>query len=168
MNFYNKNFSAVKNGFISKEVFEDAIKGIDSMVKKPEKPLVISMDSLFRNVSAQKKNAKIAGVEKYVAFSRTDTDWLDIKMKERKASLICTKPLEPSHSVSERKAADSYKSLFVRAKDALSEKGFLCLVTLKPGFMLEQARNAGYREIVTRTVWQGKQEIFFTKLEVNE
>ncbi len=168
VNYYSKQFDASKTSLFRKESFERVYKEADSAIRKPGKPLILSMDPLFRNVSAQKKNAKIAGVEKFVAFSRTDTDWLDIKMKEQKASLICTKPLEPSRTVPERKAEESYKALFLRAKQVLGEKGFLCVVTVRPEFMLEQARNAGYKEVETRVVWQGKQELFFTRLETNE
>lgn len=164
INFYSKKFNfSSYNSFKDVDV-EKVFKEAGSPATPPlSKPLILSMDSAFKNVSAQKKNARIAGVEKHISFSRTDTDWLDIKLKERKADRIACKPPEPSKRFPESKAVKHYESLFRRSKPILSRKGSISFIARNPFLLEEEALKQGFRLKQKKVAWQGEQELFFVK-----
>lgn len=88
-----------------------------------------SFDAQLRNVTAAKKNAKIAGVEKSISFSKLDIEWIDTKIGSKTVDRIVTRPLEVSKHIAVAKAQKIQKDLFYQADYVLKKDGtitFLC------------------------------------------
>ena len=69
--------------------FDKFFSAIDKKVKKSTGK-IYSYDYQFKYVDYSRKNAKIAGVDKRINFSRVELEWLDIKFKERSVDRIVT------------------------------------------------------------------------------
>ncbi len=59
--------------------------------REPSYP-VWCFDPKLANLRTAKKNAKLAGVEKDITFSKLDTEWMDVKFSEREVANIVTIP----------------------------------------------------------------------------
>jgi len=110
VNHYRKD----KMSFLKFEKFE-----MEDKERKGGK--IYAYDGNFANINAAKKNAKIAGVEKAVKFSRTPVEDLDLKFKEKEVNLIVTKvPFLTQRSA--RDVEKHYKNLFYQADYMLKGK----------------------------------------------
>ena len=90
-NYYKKD----KFAFLKLKIgvdFEKFFRGTDKRIKKP-KAEIYSYDHLFKYVAYSKKNAKIAGVDKQINFSRVELEWLDIKLKKESIDRVITNPI---------------------------------------------------------------------------
>jgi 23S rRNA G2445 N2-methylase RlmL len=165
INYYTKKFTLLDLPEF-KPIVEDVIKKTDSKVKGQfSKPRILSADSLFNNVAAQKKNAKIAGVEKYISFSRTDIEDLDIKTIEEEADVICSRIVEPSSHFAEDRARRIYEKLFKNLKFITKMKTSFVFVLRNPELLEEEAEKQGYELVGRKQVWQGQQPFFFVKIK---
>lgn len=115
-------------------------------------------DENFKNVSAAKKNAKIAGVAKELQFSRTTIDWLDMKIE--RADRIVTFPVQPSRQTSQKKIEKTYELLFERAKKILPE-GKLCICVKRGQDLIKQKAKKHFEIEKEQKVMQGKEELMF-------
>jgi putative N6-adenine-specific DNA methylase len=66
-------------------------KPVDDRIRK-DKLQLCGVNTDLRHVSAGKKNAKIAGVDKFVGFSRIDSEWLDVKYKKDEIDILVAYP----------------------------------------------------------------------------
>ena len=103
-------------------VLEDERKA--AFVDNPHEPAfpVWCFDPKLANLRTAKKNAKLAGVEKDMSFSKLDTEWMDVKFDEGELSNIITIP----PPVTKRSPDDKHlKELCYQAAFVLKRKGSL-------------------------------------------
>ncbi|MBD3310055.1 methyltransferase, partial [Candidatus Woesearchaeota archaeon] len=137
-------------------LFSIDFDAVDSKISKG-KFRIYCMDKDFPMVSHSKKNAKIAGVEKFLQFSRLDVEWLDTKFREKEVDIICSYPPQPSRRISDSDLMKIYNELFYQAKFVLDKKGTICLIAKEKGKLEKAAQKHGFR-LDDEEVWmQGKQ-----------
>jgi len=135
--FYNKNFPFTRLNMPPKEK-ESLFKNVDSKIKS-EKLLITAADPLLRNINAAKKNAKIAGVEKYLNFRRIDIDWMDIKHDELTFDRIITFIPGSSKHKNPTVLKKDFDQLFYQSEYILKKNGTLSLLCLSKDLLIESA-----------------------------
>jgi 23S rRNA G2445 N2-methylase RlmL len=168
LNYYNKNFTLLQVEEF-RSIIEETIKKADNKIKSPpSRQDILSVDSSFNNVSAQKKNAKIAGVEKFISFSRTDVKDLDIKTYDDRIDIICSKLPEPSNHFAENQARTIYSTLFKNLKFIIKKDAKIVFIVRNPQVLEEEAEKEGFVEEDLKQVWQGQQGYFFVKFKTDD
>lgn len=107
--FYSKDKFIFKNKFKDKE-------------NKIKAKIILSSPHM-NDVKSAQKNAKIAGVEKLITFTRQDVEWLDIKFKKETVDKVVSNIPCPSFSNPEAKLKRVYTDFFDRIKFILKKKG---------------------------------------------
>ncbi len=69
--------------------FEEFFEKLDDKQIKQKKSLIFAVSNDLRDISAIKKNSKIANINNF-NISKLDIDWLDTKFKEKEIDLIVT------------------------------------------------------------------------------
>ena len=140
--------------------FDKYFSKIDKQIKEPKASITAS-DNNFRSVQASQKNAKIAGVNKYIKFSRRDLQWLDTKFKKQSVDCIVTMPLELTQRIDQKKAEKHYNELCNQAAFILKPKGNLT-VLLRAGKeeLIKAAEKYKMKLAHERTIMQGKESWF--------
>ncbi|MBI3036846.1 hypothetical protein HYY73_03805 [Candidatus Woesearchaeota archaeon] len=96
---------------------------------KSSKPKILSSSSSMQNVRFAEKNAKIAGVNKLIRFSRLDINWLDAKLDEHSIDLVVSYPPQfrsgqGVFAIAENdKLAKMYREFFYQARYFLKKDG---------------------------------------------
>lgn len=75
--------------FARTQLFEEISEKLFSEKEKGAKD-IFAYDPKTPSIVASKKNAKIAGIQKFIHFGRVDVDWLDVKFKESEISSVGT------------------------------------------------------------------------------
>ena len=151
VNYFKKDRFA----FLKLEIkisFEKFFKKIDNKIKK-SKAEIHAFDHLFRYVDYSKKNAKIAGVDKQIEFSRTELEWLDIKFKEKSLDKIITN-LPTSKNANLEKI---YNEFFYQSAYILKDSGTIGLITRMPDFVKKHAEKHHFAVLKEKAVWSGEQ-----------
>ncbi len=150
-NFYNKK----KFAFLKFAKFD--FEKEDKNANLDEKAEIFCFDTIGANLKAAEKNAKIAGVNKKINFSRIDTDWLDVKVKEK--SVDCIVSVLPDFK-EEKIAEKNYKELFYQLKYVLKKNGIAVLLCKKP----EIVKKASDLKLAEEAeIMSGKQKLFVLK-----
>ncbi len=110
----------------SKEKFSEKINFKEEL--KDEKTEINCIDRDFKHVNAAKKNAKIAGVNKYINFSRQETDDLDLKFDKESLDIIATQTPKFSKKKDIEDLKQTYKTFFKQAELLLKKKGKLVIL----------------------------------------
>jgi len=153
VNYYKKDkfaFLKLKLGIDSEKLFKNADKGI----KKPAAK-VYSYDHLFKYVDYSKKNAKIAGVDKLINFSRVELEWLDIKFKKESVDRIATS-LPASKNANLDKI---YNEFFYQSAYILKDNGTLALISRMPDFAIKHAEKHNFSVAMEKDLWSGEQAL---------
>ena len=92
VNYYRKD----KFAFWKLDKFKDKdatefFEKYDKESKKKLKLRGISID--LRDITAGKKNAKIAGVDRLITFSRIENDWMDVKFADKEIDILVAQPI---------------------------------------------------------------------------
>ena len=103
---------------------------------KGKKAEILSSSSLMQNLRSAEKNAKIAGVNKLIRFSRLDVEWLDAKVDEKSIGLVVSYPpqFKSANSRDSFAAAENtrlaklYKEFFYQAVFFLRKGGEVVLL----------------------------------------
>lgn len=121
---------------------------------------IIAMDPGFNNISAAKKNAKIAGIVKSITFSRTDLQFLDAKFGKRAINTLVTLPPQPSVNLSKDRVDAMLKEVFYQAEFVM-KKGGTCVLITRTGADVLKAAAEEYKFALKneRKVWQGDAEL---------
>ncbi|MBS3114787.1 hypothetical protein J4448_06835 [Candidatus Woesearchaeota archaeon] len=151
VNFYKKDkFAFLKlNTRIDYEKF---FNKIDKKIAKT-KTNIYSYDHQFKYVDYSRKNAKIAGVDKQINFSRTELEWLDIKFKKESVDRIIT-------SLPTSKNADLgkiYNEFFYQSAYILKRNGTLALISRLPDFVKKYSERHNFVVTKEKGVWSGEQ-----------
>ena len=151
VNFYKKDrFAFLKlNTGINYEKFFDKI---DKKIAK-SKMNIYSYDHQFKYVDYSRKNAKIAGVDKQINFSRTELEWLDIKFKNGSVDRIIT-GLPTSKNANLDKV---YNEFFYQSAYILKRNGVLALISRLPDLAKKYAEKHEFAVSKEKGVWSGEQ-----------
>ena len=120
---------------------EDHLGHLDKIVPSPS--TIWALEPTLHYLNSSKKNAKIAGADKAIRFSRVDTDWLDLKFDR----------VDGVASFLSKEHHDHIDQLFLRLSTFLNGK----VVLVSDG---EEALRAAIAHGLTltseRTIYQGK------------
>ena len=151
LNFYNKN----KFPFLKFKELEDFdFDKIDKEIIK-EKLLINAFDTEQRRVKSAEKNAKIAGVNKIINFSRQDIGYLELKFKDKDVDLIITNIPRLSKNISKTKIEKLYKEFFNQADYILKKDGKVA-VCCKDTELLKQTAEK-FKVVEEREIEHGKE-----------
>ena len=142
----------------------ELLKEFDSLSHENKHNSVFSCDSSFPNIASQKKNSRIAGVERNISFARVDVSNLDIKNFSKDIDVVASRIIEPSKNVAEARAVRVYEQLFVSAGEFLSKKGSISVILRVPDLFLEVAKKHGFVLDSMLNTSQGQQELVFVKV----
>jgi 23S rRNA G2445 N2-methylase RlmL len=157
INFFRKDaFSCLNFGFSSFDCPEVFAK-CDAEAKKNDDFRIFSSDPDMRHLASAKKNAKIAGVEKKILFSRNDLEWLDIRFGEKKISAIIS-DLSFGKETDVRKI---FREFFNQCDYLLSPGGSVSVVCRDYPALKEFIDSFGFEAVEHRRVFQGKLELDF-------
>jgi len=150
--YYNKAmpFTKLAIGTDSLKLLENLDKGF-----KAPRGSITAADPLLRNITAAKKNAKIAGVDKYIDFRRIDIDWADIKYDKCSIDIII------SFIPGSNKYKDNsklYKEFFYQAEYILKNDGAVTILCLSKDLLIDSAKEY-FKLTEERLIYSGEQEM---------
>ena len=137
--------------------YEKFFKNLDKKIPKKPKAEIYSFDHLFKYVDFSKKNAKIAGVDKEINFSRTELEWLDIRFKKEAVDRIITN-LPNSKNANLDKI---YHEFFYQAEYILKKEGRIAVISVIPDFLKKHAEKHNFIVDKEKDVWSGEQKLKF-------
>ena len=140
---YEKRLACKQHPLFS-EAFKEVAEEVDGAIEDVDAKTINSYDAQLRNVTAAKKNAKIAGVDKAITFSKLDVEWIDTKLAEKSVDCIITQPVEASKHIPEQKAMQLHKQLFYGADFVLAKGGSLTFLCGKPEDLQLAAEQYGF------------------------
>jgi putative N6-adenine-specific DNA methylase len=160
INYYNKNnFALLKlKGF--KDVAERVFQELDN--KEHEGAKIYAFADNQKTIRNAEKNAKLAGVNKHITFSRQDIEWLDTKCEEGEIELIVTNIIEPSRFLAEKKINKIYQDFFYVLDYILSGK--VLALMRNPPALVTMAEEKGYETSILE-FQQGKTTLFLVTLK---
>lgn len=162
VNFYQKDkFSFLKLKPFQKTDFDKFFEAIDKKANLKEKTKITGYDAQLRDIKASQKNAKIAGVNKNINFSKVDVEWLDTKFKKGEVDKIATNLPSLGH-LRESDVEKIFNEFFYQSDFILKNKGKICLAlkTLKYFDLLkEKAEKHKFKIVKDMGVMQGEQAI---------
>ena len=120
--------SNLSQNYFSKDKFKLDINLEKFDKKNSFKGDVVGFDKESRHIRAAEKNSKIAGVDKYITFSKLDVNSLDKKLKEKSVDKIVTNPPNLNKR-NERFIEKIYNDFFNQAKTVLKDSGTITLIT---------------------------------------
>ncbi len=129
---------------------------IDKKIKKPGKITIFGFDHNVRYVDVAKKNATIAGVNKYISFSRIAVEWHDTKLGEHSVDLIAGNPPSASHVVDKKEIEKLYHELFYQADFVLSKKGKIVLAARDTELAIPAAEKYKFKVVDEKVVYSSK------------
>lgn len=132
------NTSPLKYRKFEQYALIDASEWDESLVKESEYEIHCYDDHLA-NLRSCKKNAKLAGVQNSIVFSKTEPEWMDVKFDEDELSVIAT---IPPPVTKKSPSSDHLEELCYQAEFVLKNKGRLVVACLTPETALELAVHA--------------------------
>ena len=110
-------------------------------IKKSKARIVLSSPAMS-DVKASQKNAKIAGVEKEIEFTRQDVEWIDFKFKKKECvDKIVTQIPCPSSNIAEQSLNKIYDDFFFQIKYLLNKKGKVVVLGKNLDYFKKIAKN---------------------------
>lgn len=125
-------------------------------ISKDSKSKIYGFDSLYRNVDSAKKNAKIAGVNSLINFSRVTIDWIDIKFKKKTIDCIATK----APSIKDKKDEKLINDFFYQAEYVLKDDGKVSILALSKEKIIELALKNKLKLNQEIEAYSGKQKLY--------
>lgn len=162
------------------DFFSAVEKGAAAVAKKrakSSKPQILSSSQSMQSVRSAEKNAKIAGINKLIRFSRLDIEWLDAKLGEKSIDLVVSYPPQfrsaagnDKFAVAENeKARKIYKAFFYQADFFLKLRGRVVLLLKKGSYDEAKAEALAYKfkSEVTRSFRLGAGEFELVEFSRN-
>ena len=163
VNYYSKDFAFRKIPAFSDRDWDAYFKAIDSR-KKAEPLSITGFDPILRNLEAAKKNAKLAGVDKLVRFSKLDLEWADVKLDHSTVDLVVSRIPSVSHRVSENALRKVYSELFYQAEFFLKSGGKLCVLAESLA-LFREGITQDFRTVSEELLWAGGLQYEYLILE---
>ena len=132
--------------------------------KKDDKLNISGIDPLLSHVESSRKNAKLAGVDKLINFSKNDIEWLDAKYEKGEVDIIVSKVPCPSKHVPEKIPAKIYKELFYQADYILKKGGVLGLIAENVE-LLKNSISDKFKLKDEIALWSGQQKYILIIIE---
>lgn len=158
-NYAKGKFSFEKLKMFEKIDFGKFYEKIDKQVSG-DKFEIYAYDAQLRKMKQAQKNAKIAGINKMIQFSRVDVSWLDIKFKKEQADLIVTSLPVYSERQDIFQLEKEYKEFFYQAEYILTKTGKICLICNKPEIVEKHAQAYKFRLDKKQEIMQGGLKLF--------
>ncbi len=117
---------------------------------------IIGYDNELRYIIAAKKNAKIAGIEKSINFSRIEVKDLDLKIKERNIDKIITNPPNLTHK-NQKTIEKVYNGFFQQASLILKNNGTITIITKTFDLIKKSAENNKFKILKEKDILIGKE-----------
>lgn len=146
--------------------FQKFFDALDKDAFLETKGRIIATDSLFHNINAAKKNAKIAGINKAISFSKQDIDWIDVKFEKESINCIAAMPPSPTR-LNQQAIKKLYRDFFHQAEYVLKKDGKIALFVDSENNLIEEAATASFKILNKEQLWQGKKEYKFLILILN-
>jgi len=163
VNYYSKDFAFKKLKPFAGKDWDVFFKKIDEKARA-EKLDITGSDPLLRNLEASKKNAKLAGIDKLINFSKIDIEWLDTKFNERSIDLVASRIPCPSKHTRESDARKLYKELFYQAEFIMKKGGRMAFLTENLA-LLKEMLTKDFKIIQEDELWAGEQRYELVILE---
>jgi 23S rRNA G2445 N2-methylase RlmL len=163
INYYSNDFAFKKLKPFAKKDWEVFFKNIDAKAKL-EKIDITGSDPVLRNLEASKKNAKLAGVDKLINFSKIDIEWIDTKKDEKSIDIVASRIACPSKHTREADVRKLYKELFYQLEFVMKRKARLALLTENISLLKEMATK-DFQIMKEEELWAGEQKYQFALLE---
>lgn len=158
LNYYSKEkFSFLKFKPLKKFNFTKFFKDIDKEITKTKKPSINCFDPTIMNLNATKKNAKIAGINKSINFSRIDIEWLDTKLNKESIDKIITHVPELTKTSNPKDIEKLYDELFYQTKFILKKQGKIAIISKNTDLIKKAAEKYKFNLEKEREVYSGKQ-----------
>ncbi|MBU0667095.1 MAG: THUMP domain-containing protein [Nanoarchaeota archaeon] len=157
INFYKKEFLFQKLKPF-KKVNEKAIFEQEDKLISKKKTNVYCYDYLLRNVKSCQKNAKIAGIERIMNFSKVEIEWMDTKFEEEEIDRIITHLPSESKRMEKKKIEKMYQELFYQARYVLKNKGTITIITQKDE-LLKEISKKDFEISKEANIYSGKQKL---------
>ena len=141
------------------------LKFIDYKIKDSEKDAdarIFAYDFLSHHIKSAEKNAKIAGVNKKINFSRTEVEWLDPKFGEKSVDKIVTNPPQITEQ-NKKEMQKIFYDFFHNASYIINKNGKIVLITNNAEFVKEVAEKEGFKAKEERAVDSLKILVFVLK-----
>ncbi len=127
----------------------------DDTLNKSPKEKIYCFDEIMANVNAAKKNAKLAGVGKFIDYSRLDVSWLDTKLEEKSIDLIVTQP--PVISKNNKKVHKVIEEFFYQAEFILKPEGKIIIISMNDEESFVSAKKYRFNILRKKIVKSGHQ-----------
>jgi 23S rRNA G2445 N2-methylase RlmL len=163
VNFYKKDFAFTRLPFLKYDW--------DSFFEKINKEQILSKAKIFgfdqsiMNINAAKKNAKVAGVEKFINFSRVNISDLDLKFKQGSLDIILTVFPSSSKRTALSKIKTLYRDFLRQAEFILKKDGLICILSAKDDISQLKEGTGAFKITEKKRWYSGKQELVFFKLK---
>jgi len=155
--YFAKEFLFMKLLPFQKTDFKAFFEKIDKNIIAEGKKTIFGYDKELRNLKASAKNAKIAGVEKHIDFSKLDIEWLDTKFEKESIHKIITQPPQETRNTSRKDLEKTYQELFHQAAFVLKKTGTVTVLMLTPDLLMKQAKAYTFSLRNQTQVFSGKQ-----------
>ncbi len=126
------------NNFI-KINFKDKIKKV--------KLNILAIDAQQNSLRAGEINAKLAGINKSIKFSRLEIEWLDTKLEKNTVDKVVTFPLYPTSTLPINKVEGLYNELFYNLEFILKKSGLIVLLTPVPDLIEKYSMKNKFKTI---------------------
>ena len=151
VNYYSKEkFAFTKFGKFKKFNFDSFFSKIDRKISMKGLE-ILNLDASMKNISFAKKNAKIAGMDKCITYSRMELEWLDTKFEKGKVTRIATKM--PSSPDPEK----LYNEFFYQSEFILDDKGRIALIG-KSDLVKKYSNKHKFNIVNERDAYSGKEK----------
>ena len=161
---YNNNFPVryfEKDEFLFNKFKDFNFEKIDKNITK-DKNNINAFDNHFRNIDASKKNAKIAGINKAIHFSKIDVNWLDTKFKENAVDRLVTCLPTLSKHADRDSVLKLFKEFFHQAEYIVKGSTVVCC---RDKEVKDIAKEKGLKLKLEKEVWQGHEGFLLLKFE---
>jgi tRNA (guanine6-N2)-methyltransferase len=156
VNYYNKDkFAFLKFPVLKDFDFEKFFLKMDKSVDVKG---ITASDNQQRSVKAAEKNAKVAGLNKQINFSRLDIEWLDTKFEKGSVDIIVSNPPKISRLLTEKGFEKVFQEFFYTAEFILSSKGRIVILAKNYKQILGQAQRYNFTLKSNFPIHQGKEE----------
>ena len=157
--FAKEKFAFLKLKPLKKFDASKFLAEIDKQQQPIKKPTIFCADPTVPNLTACKKNAKIAGLQKAIQFSRMDIEWLDTKFKKSSIDKIITHPPELSRQASQKDREKLYHEFFYQAEFILKKSGTITLIARDTEPFKAPAEKYKFSIIHERVIYSGKEPL---------
>ena len=147
----------MKDKFAFLRLMKFNFNAIDKKIKKHGKHRIFGFDHNVRYVESAKKNATIAGVNKYISFSRIAVEWHDTKLEENSVDVIIGNPPSASKIVPEKDIRKLYEELFYQADFIVAKNSRVLLASRDPELAIPAAEKYKFKVKEKREIYAGQQ-----------